>query len=77
MATHSRILAWKKLRTEKPGELQSMESQRIGRNLVTEQQPAPGEGGENSFFFYPSRLSGWGLGNSNDVRQMNKRKTAY
>ena len=54
-----------------------MESQRIGHNLGTEQQPAPGEGGENSFFFYPSRLSGWGLGNSSDVRQMNKRKTVY
>ena len=28
-------------------------------------------------FFYSSRLSGWGLGDSNDVRQMNKRNTVY
>ena len=32
--------------------------------------------GEESFF-YSSRLSGWGLGDSNDVRQMNKRNTVY
>ena len=36
MATHSSILAWKILRTEKPDRLQSMGSQRVGYNLVTE-----------------------------------------
>ena len=30
LATHSRILAWKIPWTEEPGELQSMESQRVG-----------------------------------------------
>ena len=30
----------------------------------------PCKGGENSFLFYPSRLSGWGVGNSTDVREM-------
>ena len=29
MATHSSILAWRILRTEEPGELQSMGSQRV------------------------------------------------
>ena len=29
MATHSTILAWRIPQTEKPGELQSMESQRV------------------------------------------------
>ena len=32
MATHSSILAWKIPRTEKPGRLQSMESQRVRHN---------------------------------------------
>ena len=32
MATHSRILAWEILRTEEPGELQSVGSQRVTRN---------------------------------------------
>ena len=32
MATHSRILAWRIPWTEEPGGLQSMESQRVGRN---------------------------------------------
>ena len=32
MATHSSILAWKTPRTEGPGRLQSVESQRVGRN---------------------------------------------
>ena len=35
MATHSSILAWEIPWTEKPGELQSMGSQRVGRNLGT------------------------------------------
>ena len=32
MATHSSILAWKIPWTEKPGGLQSMESQRVGHD---------------------------------------------
>ena len=32
MATHSSILAWKISRTEEPGGLQSMVSQRVERN---------------------------------------------
>ena len=32
MATHSSILAWKIPRTEEPGRLQSMESQRVGHD---------------------------------------------
>ena len=32
MATHSSILAWKIPWTEKPGGLQSMQSQRVGHN---------------------------------------------
>ena len=35
MATHSSILAWKIPRTEEPGRLQSMESQRVGHNWMT------------------------------------------
>ena len=38
MATHSSILAWEIPWTEKPGGLQSMGSQRVGHDLVTEQQ---------------------------------------
>ena len=36
MATHSSILAWEILRTAEPGELQSVGSQRVGHNWVTE-----------------------------------------
>ena len=35
MATHSSILAWRIPRTEKPGGLQSMGSQRVGHNWAT------------------------------------------
>ena len=35
MATHSRTLAWKIPRTEEPGRLQSMGSQRVGRDWAT------------------------------------------
>ena len=38
MATHSRILAWEIPRTEDPGGLQSMGSQRDEHNLATKQQ---------------------------------------
>ena len=36
MATHSSILAWKIPLTKEPGGLQSMGSQRIGHDLLTE-----------------------------------------
>ena len=35
MATHSSTLAWKIPRTEEPGRLQSMGSQRVGHDWVT------------------------------------------
>ena len=38
MATHSSILAWKIPRTEDPGGLLSIGSQRDGHNLATKQQ---------------------------------------
>ena len=37
MATHSSILAWEIPRTEVPGRLQSMGSQTVRHNRVTEQ----------------------------------------
>ena len=39
MAAPSSILAWKIPWSEKPGRLQSMGSQRVRQDLVTEQQP--------------------------------------
>ena len=38
MASHSSTLAWEILWTEEPDGLQSMGSQRVGRDLVTERQ---------------------------------------
>ena len=38
MAIHSSILAWKIPWTEETGGLQSMGSQRVGRDLATQQQ---------------------------------------
>ena len=38
MATHSTILAWEIPRTEEPGGLQSIGSQRYRHNLVTKQK---------------------------------------
>ena len=35
MVTHSSIIAWKIPRTEEPGELQSMGSQRVGHDWAT------------------------------------------
>ena len=35
MATHSSILAWRIPRTEEPGGLQSLGSQRVGHNCAT------------------------------------------
>ena len=39
MATHSSLIAWKMPRTGKPGELQSMGSQRVGHDSVTKPPP--------------------------------------
>ena len=44
MPTHSRVLAWRIPRTEEPGGLQSMGSQRVGSDLVHKagtSQPTP------------------------------------
>ena len=38
MATHSSTIAWEIPWTEEPRRLQSMGSQRVGRDLVTKQQ---------------------------------------
>ena len=38
MATHSTVLAWKIPWSEEPGVLQSMGSQRAGRDLVIKQE---------------------------------------
>ena len=43
MATKSSILAWKIPLAEEPGVLESMESQRVGHDLVTEQQQMDNE----------------------------------
>ena len=45
MATHSSILAWRTPWTEEPGRLQSMGSQRVGHDRVT-----------NTFTFYKKRI---------------------
>ena len=37
MTTHSSILTWDTPQTEEPGGLQSMGSERVRRNLVTDQ----------------------------------------
>ena len=53
MATHSSILVWRIPRTEEPGGLQSMGSQRVRHDLATKQQQ--GEVVE-------AHSLGWGLG---------------
>ena len=40
MATHSSILAWEIPWTEEPGRLQSLGSQRVGQDLVSQKQQA-------------------------------------
>ena len=52
MAIHSSILAWRIPWTEEAGRLQSMESQRVGQDLVTEhaQTHASEEGMGNKEF---------------------------
>ena len=42
MATHSSILAWRIPRTEEPGRLQSMESQRVRHDGATKDTPQQG-----------------------------------
>ena len=46
MATQSSILAWETPRTEEPGRLQSMGSQRVRHNLATKQQQQKNEPGK-------------------------------
>ena len=46
MATHSSVLAWKIPQTEKPGGLQSTESQRVQHDLATEHSAACEQGRE-------------------------------
>ena len=41
VATHSSILAWRIPSTEEPGGLQSVESQRVGYNWVTNTHKSP------------------------------------
>ena len=41
VATHSSILAWRIPWTEEPGRLQSLESQRVGHDLVAKPPPPP------------------------------------
>ena len=43
MAAHSSILAWEIPWTEEPGELQSMGSQRVRHDLVTERTGSGGD----------------------------------
>ena len=50
MATHSRIFAWKIPWMEEPDELQAMELQKSGTDLVTKQQQSL-EKEWNSFWF--------------------------
>ena len=46
MTTHSSILAWEILWTEEPGGLQSMGSQRVGHDLVTDKHASVLSGSE-------------------------------
>ena len=46
MATHSSILTWKIPQTEKPGGLQSTESQRVQHDLATQHSAACEQGKE-------------------------------
>ena len=47
MATHFSILAWEIPWTEESGRLQSMESQRVGHDLMTERQQHQNQKGTN------------------------------
>ena len=53
MATHSSILAWRISWTEEPGRLQSMGSQKVGHDLLTNTStsiPVPTQNGLDSTF---------------------------
>ena len=53
MATYSNILAWELPRSEEPGRLQSMGSQRVGHNLATkQQQQKEGRDGKTKVLLY-------------------------
>ena len=56
MATYSSILAWRILRTEEPGRLQSIGLQRVGRDLATKTTNNKEATGHYSFAgeFYPA-----------------------
>ena len=57
IATHSSILVWEIPRTEEPGELQSMRSQRVGRNWHTHTYTYTHlQSLVNYFTFQPSKL---------------------
>ena len=54
MATHCSILAWEISWTQEPGRLQSMGSERIRHNLVTEHRAQ-----RNSSNIFPKKTSKW------------------
>ena len=54
MATHSSLLAWEIPWTEEPGGLQSVRLQRVGHNLVTQQQQHTQSNEEGIFNRTPS-----------------------
>ena len=56
MATHSSILAWEIPWTEEPGGLQSMDLQRVGHNLATEQQQLDFMEGDSMIMCWASDL---------------------
>ena len=60
MATHSSILAWRIPWTEEPGKLQSMGSQRVGHDLVTEEQQEFRKGNQKDPIGNLGLLSGLG-----------------
>ena len=64
MATHSRILAWKIPCTEESGELSSLESQRVGNDLVNNSSKAWGETRSVRFSEFPGEAGASGLGTS-------------
>ena len=63
-ATHSRILAWKIPRTEESGQLSSVESQRVGNDLVNNSSRAWGETRSVRFSEFPGEAGASGLGTS-------------
>ena len=56
MATHSSILAWEIPRTEASGGLQSIGWQRVGHDLVTEQQQQRPTTAPNDYLEKSSRV---------------------